>query len=262
MNTAPALKDLSVQELLVIASSQSTGEEPTPETQALVALHERGTREVLEAAITLCGSPHHTERILGARILGELRGELRGDATHRGFPEECCDELLRLATTDKEVEVVIAAVFALGHLGNRRSDDTLAELRSHPEPLVRHGVAFALAGETSPKAVNALLELMNDPEAETRDWATTGIGMTVSIDGVEIRDALVRRLQDEDEITRAEALQGLARREDARVVPYLIHELTKETDPFYLFEDAAKTWLGIDNDQEVSVDELLNQLRS
>ncbi len=51
-------------------------------------------------------------------------------------------------------------------------------------------------------------------------------GQTVSIDGPEIRDALLRRVNDADVFVRAEALHGLARRRDDRVVPYLVAEIS------------------------------------
>ncbi len=253
-----SLSELTVDELICVALESSDLEEPSRATAALVALHERGSREVLVAAIELCNSRELPKRILGARILGELGGP----GVHRGFPDECCDTLLRLAASDENMEVVIAAVFALGHLGNRRSDEALSDFSNHPHPLVRKGVAFALNGATSQRAVKALLVLMEDPDAEIRDWATTGIGMTVLIDGPEIRAALMRRSQDKDEFTRAEALHGLVRRRDNRVVPLLAKEIEKLSERTYLFEDAAKDWLGLDSQQHFDTGELITKLRS
>ena len=94
----------------------------------------------------------------------------------------------------------------------------------------------------------ALLELTNDPYEMVRDWATTSIGQTVSIDGPEIRDALLRRVNDADVFTRAEALHGLARRRDDRVVPYLVAEISAAGEHEGIFVDAAKSYLGFDDD--------------
>ncbi len=110
--------------------------------------------------------------------------------------------------------------------------------------------------------MQALLELMDDPYEMARDWATTSIGGTVSLDGPEIRAALLRRATDDDEITRAEALHGLARRKDERVVPYLIAELPVDRERTYLFEDAAKAFLGVDEEQKVDSAALIAALRS
>ena len=85
-------------------------------------------------------------------------------------------------------------MFVFGHLGNRRCEGALIGLRNHFDDDVRHGVAFSLCGATSDAAVGALLELTDDPYEMVRDWVTTSIGQTVSIDGPEIRDALLRRV--------------------------------------------------------------------
>lgn len=253
--------DLPVADLVEIALvDHGDEEEPTDATKALVTLHDLGTRDVLDAAIDLCKSADPARRKLGAQILGEIRGP-HARSGERVFPEECCDALLELVTKDEDVEVKIAALFAIGHLGNRRADPVLVELRNHPDPHFRHGLAFALCGSTSSAAVTALLELMNDSEVMARDWATMGIGMEPSIDGPEIREALLRRATDEDEITRAEAIHGLVRRKDLRVIPLLIHELQSNPDRVHLFEDAAKEWLGLNEDQSTEAFDVIAQLR-
>ena len=160
------------------------------------------------------------------------------------FPEECCDALLNLVRHDRDRRVLIAAVSALGHLRNRRCEPDLIALKNHSEEEIRHGVAFALRGTNEPASVQALLELMEDPNERARDWATTSIGQTVSVDGAEIRAALLRRANDSDVLTRAEALHGLARRRDERVVPYLIANLPLERYGTYPFYDAAMTLLS------------------
>ena len=119
------------------------------------------------------------------RILGQL------GSPERTFREECCDALLHLVGHDSDRRVLIVTVFALGHLGNRRCEPDLIALRDHADDDVRHGVAFALCGTDRPASVQALL----------------------------------RRASDSDAIIRAEALHGLARRRDERVVPYLVAEL-------------------------------------
>jgi hypothetical protein len=51
-----------------------------------------------------------------------------------------------------------------------------------------------------------------------RDWATFALGTLASQDTVELRDALVARLDDPDPETRLEAVHGLALRGDVRAV--------------------------------------------
>ena len=113
----------------------------------LVVLEARGTRDVFDAAITLCGSRDPKSRRLGVTILGQLGSPVRT------FPEECCDALLEIIHREQDRNVLVSAVFAFGHLGNRRCEGALIGLRNHFDDDVRHGVAFSLCGATSDAAV-------------------------------------------------------------------------------------------------------------
>lgn len=220
---------------------------------AVVILQTRGSREILEATLSLCASPDPKRRELAAEILGQLGF---GDRT---FPEECCDALLGLVRHDPDLQVLIVAVFAFGHLRNRRGDPDLIALKAHPDREVRQGVAFSLNGATSPEAIRTLLELMEDPYELARDWATTAIGDLESGDGPEIRAALWRRIGDSDRIVRAEALNGLARRHDRRAIPRIIAELSGEDAES--FHEAAMTVLGLEAGNSLSTAYLVKALR-
>ena len=230
---------------------------------ALGALQDRGTREVLDAALVLCDAENPLERELGVQILREL------GRPERTFPEECADRLLRFLREEVDIEVLTAAVYAFSHLGSRRGDLELIKFKDHAEKRIRRGVAFSLAGTTHPDAVQALLHLMRDPYEGARDWATTSIGGVVEIDGPEIREALLERAADEDMCTRAEAHMGLARRRDERVLPFLIAILKEQINPSdedrhtgadYCFHDAAKILLDIANEEDIPVQSLVTAL--
>lgn len=191
--------------------------------RAICILHARGSRDVLDAATRLCDSAVPLERELGAHILGQL-----GD--DRPYCEECCDRLL-LMLKDKDQRARCQAFYALGHLGNRRADKALASHANDADPEIRRATAFALNGTTDPNGIHALLTLMRDPKAGTRNWATTGIGEQTKIDGPDIRAALLDRADDDDTATRAEALHGLGRRKDPRALALLIAELQRHLNP-------------------------------
>jgi HEAT repeat protein len=221
---------------------------------ATVALQARGTREVLDAALTLCRSLDSKWRSLGATILGEL-----GDPD-RTFPEECCSALIGLLR-DSSQEVQISALYGLGHLGNHRCDTELLAFADHPEPRIRKGVGFSLLGTSLPTAVPVLLRLMEDSYVESRDWATTTLAESICFDGPEVRAALLdRATDDDDDMTRGEALRGLAWRGDKRATGLLIDELAASPDGYY-FVDAAKIILGIDEEEDVPPEALLDALR-
>ncbi|TCR62633.1 HEAT repeat domain-containing protein [Bosea sp. BK604] len=242
---------------LALVELDRNDDDPCP---CIVSLQERGTRDVLDAARAQCASADPKRRQLGALILGQL-GSRRG----RTFPEECCDTLLDLVEKERNLDALVVTIYAFGHLGHPRAEPALIARFRHRSSRVRRGVAFSLVNACHPlsqHAVEALLQLMEDREEQVRDWATTGIGFAVEFDGTDIRNTLLQRsTQDDDEITRAEALHGLARRNDMRALPLLIAELSAADSRPYLFNDAAKTLLGID-EEEYPVEALLDQLRA
>lgn len=246
----------STADLIALVVNDIPGEEWSDEARtALVALHDRATREVWEAAQDLCLSASDQHRVAGVHILGEL-------GMPRAFSDESCDVIAKVLQTSAELNVIRSAVFALGHLQNHRSDAAVIAFADHPDDHVRHGVAFALSGSTSVEVIPTLLTLMDDPYEMARDWATTAIGQTLEWDGPDIRDALLNRTDDPDEITRAEALHGLARRKDSRAIPFLIQEITAPERRQYLFIDAAKEYLGVPEDQKIEAEHLLASLRA
>jgi HEAT repeat protein len=86
----------------------------------------------------------------------------------------------------------------------------------------------------------ALTDLSDDQDTDVRDWATFGLGSQIGADTPTIRAALVRRLSAEDEIARGEALVGLARRKDERVIPLLPNELERDEASDFALEAAAE----------------------
>ena len=186
---------------------------------ALGALHWRGTHEVLDWAVRLCQSFCAVERRVGADILGQL------GVPDRTFPEPCLRTLLSMLEVEEDHAVLGSILIALSHLGRSEAVGPASQLRHHVDPDVRYGVAFALMGHEDRQALETLAELTRDPEAHVRDWATFALGSQAEMDTPELREALVSRLADEDDDTRCEALIGLARRGDRRVLTALRREL-------------------------------------
>ncbi len=143
-----------------------------------------------------------------------------------------------------------SAISALGHIGNSRAVPLIAGFHSHPSEAIRFTVAFALGCfPNDPLSVRTLLKLMRDVDADVRDWATFGLGILGDQDSPEIREALSSRLTDDDLDTREEALVGLAKRHDPRIVPNLIGALA-QSDISYRVVEASHTLLGFHKDQE------------
>jgi HEAT repeat protein len=196
-----------------------SGPDEDPYWDAVGVLHWRGTREVLDRAIGLCRSPCAVERRVAADILGQL------GVPRRTLPEECLRILLTMLEKEVDHEVLRAILVALSHLGRPEAVVSASRFCHHADPDVRHAVVFALMGYEDSQALGALVELTRDPVAQVRDWSTFALGTQVGVDTPELREALVERLADADDDTRAEAVVGLARRGDRRMLPALREKL-------------------------------------
>jgi len=204
----------------VISAALSAPEEARWEL--VVLLHFRATRDVLDAARSLCTSACPEERTLGANVLGQL------GVPDRAFPDECVTALLDLLQGEEEAAVLSSACIALGHLSDSRCVEAVVGLRSHPDSEVRYAVVFALQGLEDELAISTLIELTEDCDESVRDWATFALGSQIDQDTPAIREALLKRLHDSDDTTAGEALVGLARRKDNRILDTLIERLRPE----------------------------------
>ena len=84
------------------------------------------------------------------------------------------------------------------------------------------------------------MELAGDQHREVRDWATFALGTISSVDTDDVREVLWERVRDEDPEVRADAIAGLARRGDERIVPVLIEDLRRGSPSDTLLEAAAE----------------------
>lgn len=222
MNTEPHPKDdpRTVEELI---SEALINTDKDVAWNVVCVLHWRGSHEVLRRAIELCKSQCSQERELGAHILGQL------GVPERTFPEECTRILRSMLKSDEEVDVLQAALVGLYHQDDAEAISKVVTFSTHSVPEVRHAVVLALSGHEVPLAIQYLISLSKDLEANVRDWATFALGTQLELDTPAIRNALVERLDDPDEDTRGEALIGLARRKDKRVIDALKKELSSES---------------------------------
>jgi len=178
---------------------------------AIQQLHALGTREVFERAVQLCRSNASAERVAGADILGQLTA----------FSDEAMKILLTM-TEDPDAAVVEAVVHALGQRQDARTIDALAKVAVHDASNVRWAVATALEDLIADeRAERVLLALMKDSDTSVRDRATFAVGSLSDHDTPRIRAALAERLRDDDRCVAHEAALGLARRRDARAIPYI-----------------------------------------
>ncbi len=178
---------------------------------AIQQLHALGTREVFERAVQLCRSADSAERVAGADILGQLTA----------FADESTKILLSMVD-DADAKVVESVVHALGQRQDAKTVDALARVATHEASNVRWAVATALEDLIADeRAERVLLALMKDSDTSVRDRATFAVGSLSDHDTPRIRAALAERLRDDDRCVSHEAALGLARRRDARAIPYI-----------------------------------------
>jgi HEAT repeat protein len=160
---------------------------------------------------------------VGADILGQL------GVPERTFPEPCLRTLLSMLEGEKNDDVLQAILTALSHLHEPHTIEPASRFRHHADPDVRHAVVLVLSGHEEARAIDFLIELTGDLEAHVRDRATFALGSLVEMDTPDLREALVERLSDEDDDTRAEAIMGLAQRRDRRVLTVFRRELESDS---------------------------------
>lgn len=166
---------------------------------------------VFERAATMCRSSEPRRRSAGAEILGQLPDVAREALS-----------LLETLLDDDDGDVVAAAVLAFAHQREMLALEQLIALTVHGDAKVRWALVTALEGAVADeRAERALLRLMADADPDVRDRATFAIGSLSETDTPRVRAALAERLLDESTSVAREAALGLARRHDARAIPFI-----------------------------------------
>jgi HEAT repeat protein len=207
-----------------------------------------GSREVFDRAAEWCGSNDPLVRTRGLDVLAQIGRS--AEHPSNSFPDESFSIVAGVLKDEREVRPLDSAITALGNLDNPAAIPLILQFRSHSNSDVRHAVAFALGSfPNDPRTSEGLLALTKDPDENVRDWATFALGVLGERDSSEIRAALLQRLNDADEDVRAEAMAGLGKRRDRRVLPALVEALA-EADVSQPVIEAACHMLDMQADRE------------
>lgn len=210
-----ALLNLPVDDLVELALADQLEDSP-----ALLVLQRSTSREVLAKAIDLCESSIAKERALGVLVLMREPG--------RAYREEAAQTVARLAAIESEDTVIEALAYALCHLDVDSRLPFLQRAAGSTNPATRAAAAYSLGALSDESAIECKIALSKDPDDEVRNWATFGLYLALEGDQYkrqDIRDALYERVTDPHEETRYEAITGLARCKDSRVIEPLIAAL-------------------------------------
>ena len=220
----------STAELLALARHEWLNDDESEGAwETMCILQARSTPEVFQAAERWCRSEDAMERRLAAMILRRIGGQT--DAFHA----EAVALLLPLLS-DPDPSVIAGAAYAFGERHDPQAIPRLLSLMAHPDGEVRLGVVSGLSCLDDGRAIAGLIELTRDTNPDVRNWATFGLGSQTEADTPALREALLARTVDEDADARGEALVGLARRHDPRVVEPLMRELTGQYHDTYAAE--------------------------
>ena len=176
----------------------------------LTALHERGTREVYDAAEELCRHSVPRERVLGLRILREL-----GPAGGRPVFEEAWTLWDEMVESEQDPAVLYWVLACLRFTEDPRVLDTLVRFSTSPDEDIRRGIAFSIVGwgPDDPKVIEVQLRLAEDPVTDIRALALYDLVNEITADTPEIREVLTRLLADPDPAIRLDAKAALRVRE-------------------------------------------------
>jgi hypothetical protein len=181
--------------------------------KCLRALMFRDPETVFSAAKAQCERKRLRERIIGVELASRTAC---ASAAHSRRAWQLLTRMLKPGTSVEELRAVLRWISNCSHTGNVVGLSKVRALAQHPDPTVRLHVARVLGIFEDSASIKTLLRLMSDSSPRVRDWATFAIGELCPENSARIRNALAERLQDNDEETFAEAVYGLAKRNDKR----------------------------------------------
>jgi hypothetical protein len=116
-------------------------------------------------------------------------------------------------------------------------DDTYEPASDFLKAVVANEVPLS-GSDFAEENLKRLIELTRDDDLTNRDWATMLLAQE-ELDTPELRAALLVAAFDENEVVRAEALLGLAKRDTALALPFAEVALAGERASMAVFEAAA-----------------------
>lgn len=215
------LKEKNTSELfdLLLTEDPLDGEE----WAAAQELSVRGTQEIFTRAIELCNSQDAHKISRGLDVLQQFGCKEKEDLHLEERYDLACKFL-----SHKNEEVCESSAWVLARLHDRRAKEKLMTLSDAPNENIRFAVAVGLLGETSSKAIETILKLMEDTDNDVRNWATFFFSPPFFdnvLDSADIRTALKKRLTDTFEDVKEEAIWALAARKEPEGLSLLIQRL-------------------------------------
>jgi HEAT repeat protein len=208
---------------------------------AIAQLHRRGSPAVFAQVESLVRSASARRRALGLDIAAQLRHPASAsDGLGEPYAPAATQVLLQAALADRHPGVLQSAITGLGHRPVPAALQSLLAHLDHPDTRVRFALAYALGSYPDPDAAAALMRLAADRDDDVRDWATFSLGTLSDADDDAVRTRLWTNAHDPNRDVRGEAVVGLARRSDPRVIELLKQRLADDDCRIYELEAAEE----------------------
>ena len=140
---------------------------------------------------------------------------------------------IAIAAIESDEAVIGDLAYALCHLGIDNRLPFLKRAAGSTDPTTRAAAAYSLGSVSDDDAIACKIALSKDPVDDVRNWGTFGLYLALEGDQYkrqDVRDALYERVNDSHQETHHEALEGLARCKDPRVIEPLIAALRCENE--------------------------------
>jgi HEAT repeat protein len=225
------LAELPAIDIFPLINSSHDLEEDEAYWACIHHLRNRPEEIVFEQCCAWAKDISSDRRQAAAQILAQL-----GYAQEYPYGQRSHPILLALLA-DSNVEVIVATLYAFGHLkiGDPKQ---LAIFVSHHDNEIRCAAASALEGREDSVSVEGVIKLSRDSDRDVRNWATFYLSWLDEVENPEIDNALFERTSESDAEIRGEALIGLAKRQNMRVLEPLKTELAGEFHGAWCIEAA------------------------
>lgn len=200
-------------------------------------LRSRPSKDLFEKCVDLINSNDQNKKIVGIDILAQL------GIDKRPFLKETLKIHFELLKIETDIDTLFSTLYGISHNNsdlNRNQINLICSFENTENILIKESLVAALGFIENEKAINVLIKFSKDKADHIRNWATFYIGQ-VDFDNENIREALWNRVNDKHQETRLEAITGLAKRKDDRIIEVIKQEIIKDDFGSLLFEAILET---------------------
>jgi len=190
---------------------------------ALNVLQRSDSRAVCDIAIKLSKSRTAKKREIAILTLMRTPGLT--------FKEVSVAAVVACADLESDESVLSALGYAMQHLDVENCSGFLKKVAECASPDARMAAAYSLGSRDDEIAVQSKIVLSRDTDDDVRNWATFGLHLCMEEDSEcreDVANALCDRVTDPFDEAKYEAIEGLSKCKDPRVIQPLIEALEAE----------------------------------